>query len=223
MTQKIKIRDSLYILKDSEGNYIFISTSTRRIKKFQVDSLVRDTLEMLDLEKDEECLKGELSLRYNPLDVQDCLQALEREGIVRKYDSNTKIPQRHLKQVLFLDELTSSQEETLELQRKIENSKVAVFGVGGIGTWIVNGLSQIGVGEIRITDPDIIDETNLNRQLFFDSRDIGKFKVDVIKEKLREVNIVAFKKRVEPQQDLEEIVGGCNFLVNWWAQLLCLE
>ena len=48
MTIKLKIKDSLCILKDSEDNYIFISTATRRVKKFQVDSLVKDVIVSLD-------------------------------------------------------------------------------------------------------------------------------------------------------------------------------
>lgn len=70
------------------------------------------------------------------------------------------------------------------------------------------------MGEIRISDPDVVEESNLNRQLFFDFEDVGKYKVDVVKEKLKDANIMSFKKRVEPNQDLEDIIFGCNFLVN---------
>ncbi len=70
------------------------------------------------------------------------------------------------------------------------------------------------MGEIRIIDPDVVDESNLNRQLYFDSSDIGRYKVDVVKEKLKDANIIPFKKRVEPNQNLKEIVSSCNFLVN---------
>jgi molybdopterin/thiamine biosynthesis adenylyltransferase len=213
MSSKLKIKDSLYILRDKEDNYIFISTATRRIKKFQVDSLVKDVISFLDCEQTEQDLIKRLSSKYDSQDINSCLNALEKEGIIRRYKSDLK-KGRHYKQLLFLDELTDSREETLEIQKRIENSKVAVFGVGGIGTWLVNGLYQIGVGEIRITDPDIIEESNLNRQLFFDSGDIGKYKVDVVKEKLRDANIISFKKRVESNSDLEDIVFGCNFLVN---------
>jgi molybdopterin/thiamine biosynthesis adenylyltransferase len=213
MNNKIKIKDSLYILRDTEDNYIFISTATRRIKKFQVDSLVKDVISTLDSEQTEFDLTEKLSSKYNPSDIDTCLNALEQEGILRRYETDLE-KGRHYRQLLFLDELTDSREETLNLQRRIGNSKVAVFGVGGIGTWIVNGLYQIGVGEIRITDPDVIDESNLNRQLYFDSKDIGKYKVDVMKEKLGDAKIIPFKKRVEPNANLEEIVSGCNFLVN---------
>jgi len=210
---RIKIKDSLYILKDQEDNYIFISTATRRVKKFKVDSLVKSVINYLETESSESDLLGKLSLDYNAQDIKRCLQALEKEGIVRRYEEDFGTG-RYYKQILFLDELTNSQKETLELQKRITNSKIAVFGIGGIGTWIVNGLYQIGVGEIRIVDSDVVEETNLNRQLFFDSRDVGSYKVDVIKEKLRDVNITSFKRRIEPQQNLEDIISDCNFLVN---------
>ncbi len=213
MGKKLKIKDSLYILKDSLGNYVFISTATRRIKTFQVDSLVKDIISSLDSEMTEEDLLSKLGVRYTITDINVCLDALEHEGIIRRYEKDLERG-RHYKQLLFLDELTNSREETLELQRKLENSKIAVFGVGGIGTWIVNGLYQIGIGEIRIVDPDTVDETNLNRQLYFCSADIGRYKVDVLKERLIDANIIPFKKRVGPEEDLEEIVSGCNFLVN---------
>jgi molybdopterin/thiamine biosynthesis adenylyltransferase len=213
MGNRLKLKNSLYILRDAEDNYIFISTATRRIKKFQVDPLVKEVIASLDSEQTEQDLIERLSSKYCLQDINSCLNALEKEGIVRKYEFDLE-KGRHYKQLLFLDELTDSREETLELQKRIKNSKVAVFGVGGIGTWIVNGLYQIGVGEIRITDPDVVEESNFNRQLFFDSGDVGKYKVDVVKEKLKDANIIPFKKRVEPNHDLEDIVSGCNFLVN---------
>ena len=213
MTSRLKLKDSSYILRDTQDNYIFISTATRRIKKFQVDSLVKEVISSLDSEQKEKDLTERLASKYSSQDINACLNALEQEGIIRRYESDLENG-RYYKQLLFLDELTDSREETLKLQKRIENSKVVVFGVGGIGTWIVNGLYQIGVGEIRITDPDVVEESNFNRQLFFDSGDVGKYKVDVVKEKLRDAKIVPFKKRVEQNQDLEDIVSGCNFMVN---------
>lgn len=213
MADKLKIKDSIYILRGADNEYVVISTATRRVKRFQIDSLVRDVIGSLESGSLESDLIAKLFPKYRLDDITLCLQALEQEGIIRRYDEDLG-GGRHSKQLLFLDELTSSQEETLELQRRIENSKVAVFGIGGIGTWMVNGLHQIGVGEIRITDPDLVEESNLNRQLFFDSGDIGSFKVDVIKGKLKDANIIPFKKRVSPKEDLEGMVEGCNFLVN---------
>ncbi|MEK6874205.1 MAG: hypothetical protein AABX52_00460 [Nanoarchaeota archaeon] len=76
MINKLKIKDSLYVLRDADDNYIFISTATRRIKKFQVDSLVKEVIKSLDSEQTEQSLTERLSAKYNPLDINDCLNAL---------------------------------------------------------------------------------------------------------------------------------------------------
>lgn len=213
MENKVKIKDSIYVLEEDRDHYSFVFTATRRIKKFAVDSLVKDLISKLDSEQLEKNLINDLSKKYSEKDINSCINSLEKNEILRRYNGE-EINKRYSKQILFIDELTKSWEETLELQKRIETSKIAVFGVGGIGTWIVNGLYQMGVGEIRITDPDIIEESNLNRQLFFDSGDLWKYKTDVIKSKLKDANIIQFKKRVSESEDLEEIIEGCNFLVN---------
>lgn len=146
------------------------------------------------------------------LPLQRCLEALKEEGIIRTY--NGKVEERFARQVSFIDELTSSWDETLRLQKKLRDSTVSVFGIGGIGTWITNGLYQIGIGKLRITDPDYVEESNLNRQLFFDSKDIGRLKVGAIAEKLPDADITTFTKRVSDDEDLTELVKGADFLVN---------
>ena len=209
---KIKIKDSLYLLKESDDFYNVIFTGTRKIKKFKVDELTKEIINFLPSPIEENKLYSKLK-NFEEKNIKSCLNSLEKFGIIRKYNDK-EIPKRYLKQILFIDELTNSWEETLSLQDKITKSKIAVFGVGGIGTWIVNGLYQMGVGEIRITDPDKVSEDNLNRQLFFNSLDIGKYKVDAIKEKIPDANIISFKKRISREESLEEIIKDCTFLVN---------
>lgn len=210
--KKIKIKESLYILRESKDIYDVIFTGTRKIKKFAVDSLVKKIIYSLSKPLSEEILYSSLSNFEKPK-IDSCLDSLENFGIIRRYDEGN-INKRYEKQILFIDELTKSWNETLKLQKKIEDSKIAVFGVGGIGTWIINGLHQMGVGEIRAIDPDKITEDNLNRQLFFNSNDIGKYKVDIIKQKLPDANIKIFKKRISTEESLEEILEGTTFLVN---------
>ncbi|VVB83736.1 SAMP-activating enzyme E1 [uncultured archaeon] len=211
--KKLKLKDSIYILKESDDIYQVIFTATRKIKKFGVDFLVKEIINEIKEGKTEEELFSNLGGKYNWKKINNCLMALEHEGIARRYDE-TQIEKRYSRQISFIDELSDSWEETLSLQKKIRNSTVSVFGVGGIGTWIVNGLYQLGVGEIRISDPDVVEESNLNRQLFFDSRDIGKYKVDAIKDRLPDARILHFKKMVSKEEDLERIVSGSDFLVN---------
>ena len=212
MERKIKLRESIYILEESEEIYQVIFTGTRRIKKFQVDGLVKKIINELNVEQEINLLIDKLSKEYEKQKITKCLESLEHAGILRSY--NPDMNERHSKQLLFIDELTNSWEESINLQRKIEDSVISVFGVGGIGTWIVNGLYQIGVGEIRITDPDTIEKSNLGRQLYFTEKDIGKLKVETIREKLPDANIKAYTEIVSQDGKLEEIIVGSNFLVN---------
>ena len=73
-------------------------------------------------------------------------------------------------------------------QQKIMTSKVCVVGCGGLGNPILTKLVSMGVGNILIIDADIIEESNLHRQQLFDDNDIGKYKVNVLKEKLKKLN-----------------------------------
>ncbi len=68
-------------------------------------------------------------------------------------------------------------------QKKINNSKVLIVGAGGLGCPIIDYLSRAGVGTIGIADFDKINLSNIHRQSLFDSKDIGKYKVDIIKKK----------------------------------------
>ncbi|MGN0489588.1 MAG: ThiF family adenylyltransferase [Ruminococcus sp.] len=75
-----------------------------------------------------------------------------------------------------------------ESMGKIFNSKVAVFGLGGVGGHAVEALVRSGVGTVDIIDNDTVSLTNINRQLFATHKTIGKYKVDVAKERLLEIN-----------------------------------
>lgn len=208
----IKIKDSLHILKNSEDTYSVIFTGTRRVKKFRVDNLVKDTLDVLSAPQENSALYSKLK-NYAKEDVDSCVNSLERFGILRKYE-NIDTKNKYFKQITFIDELTESWDETLRLQDKIVNSKVSVFGIGGIGTWIANGLYQMGIGEIKIVDPDKVSENNINRQLFFNSGDVGRYKVDVIKERLPDAKIKTYKRMISKKESLDDIIRGSDFLVN---------
>ena len=75
-----------------------------------------------------------------------------------------------------------------EGQRKICNSKVFIIGCGALGSMVAMQLAGAGVGTIGIADFDTIDETNLQRQLFFNEDDNGKNKADILEKRIREIN-----------------------------------
>ena len=71
---------------------------------------------------------------------------------------------------------------------KLKNAHVAVFGVGGVGGYAVEALVRSGVGKIDIFDGDTVAVTNLNRQIIATRDTIGKYKVDVMKERALSIN-----------------------------------
>ena len=71
---------------------------------------------------------------------------------------------------------------------KLKNSRVAVFGVGGVGGYALEALVRSGVGEIDLIDSDVVAKTNINRQIIATGDSIGKYKVDVAKERAESIN-----------------------------------
>ena len=71
---------------------------------------------------------------------------------------------------------------------KIAGARVAVFGIGGVGGYTVEALVRSGIGEIDLIDSDTVSLTNLNRQIIATKSSIGKYKVDVMRERIMDIN-----------------------------------
>ncbi len=71
---------------------------------------------------------------------------------------------------------------------KLKNAKVAIFGIGGVGSYVVEGLARAGIGNFILVDNDNVDVTNLNRQIIATQTTIGRAKVQVAKERILEIN-----------------------------------
>jgi len=93
---------------------------------------------------------------------------------------------------------------------KLQKAKVAVFGIGGVGSYVVEGLVRAGVGHLIIVDYDKYDITNINRQLGATHSTIGKYKVDVLKQRCLEINPNIKIEAYRP----DEIEGGETSLVD---------
>ena len=70
---------------------------------------------------------------------------------------------------------------------KLKNAKVAVFGVGGVGGFVAEALARSGVGGLCLVDKDVVDETNVNRQIVALTDTIGMYKTDVMKERIHSI------------------------------------
>ena len=72
--------------------------------------------------------------------------------------------------------------------QKLQQAKVAVFGLGGVGSYVVEGLARSGIGSFTLIDFDKVDVTNINRQIIANINTIGKYKVDIEEQRIHEIN-----------------------------------
>lgn len=75
-----------------------------------------------------------------------------------------------------------------DLMERLKNARVAVFGVGGVGGYVCEALVRSGVGEFDLIDDDKVCLTNINRQIIATRKTVGQYKVDVMKERMLEIN-----------------------------------
>ena len=75
-----------------------------------------------------------------------------------------------------------------EAMEKLASSRVAVFGIGGVGGYTAEALVRSGIGAIDLIDDDKVCLTNINRQIYATRKTIGKYKVDVAAERIAEIN-----------------------------------
>ena len=71
---------------------------------------------------------------------------------------------------------------------KLKNATVAIFGLGGVGSYVLEGLARAGIGNFILVDKDEVDITNINRQIIATHKTIGKPKVEVAKERVLSIN-----------------------------------
>ena len=101
---------------------------------------------------------------------------------------------------------------------KLKNSRVAVFGVGGVGSYVVEALARSGVGTLDLIDNDTVNITNINRQLIALHSTVGRFKVDCAKERIMDINpkarVNVYKKFYLPENAEEFDFSRYDYIVD---------
>ena len=75
-----------------------------------------------------------------------------------------------------------------ETMKRLSRARVAVFGIGGVGGYVCEALVRSGIGAFDLIDDDKVCLTNLNRQIIATRKTVGKYKADVMKERILEIN-----------------------------------
>ena len=106
-------------------------------------------------------------------------------------------------------------EEGLE---KLQKQKIAIFGIGGVGSFVVEGLVRAGIKNFVLIDDDKICLTNINRQIIATRKTVGKYKVDVAKERISEINpdarVETYKEFYMPNSETNIINKNLSYVVD---------
>lgn len=101
---------------------------------------------------------------------------------------------------------------------KLKNKHVAIFGLGGVGSYTLEAIARSGVGNITIVDNDIYSLTNINRQLYATTSTIGKKKVEVARERIKEIsseiNVTAIEKFVLEDNILDIDFSNFDYVID---------
>ncbi len=127
-----------------------------------------------------------------------------------KNNLNKNIIERYSRQIILKD-------IGIIGQKKIINSKVLIVGAGGLGCPVVDALSRAGVGIIGIADDDKVNLSNIHRQTLYSSNDVGKFKVNVVKKKIKIINpyikIITLKQKIT-EKNIFKIIKNFEIIVD---------
>jgi bacteriocin biosynthesis cyclodehydratase domain-containing protein len=218
----------VYLLRPSSGNDI-------RIEK--PDDGERRLLATIDGEHTLEQLQEE----FGRAEVEDVISQLrDLEVVEDAADDERLVPgelERFDRQLRYFSDIGGNDLTPSQCQERLREAKVAVLGVGGLGGWSAWALACTGVGEMWLIDGDVVEISNLNRQILYTEADLGLPKVERAAARLSAFNstmrITADNRRLESQADIAGFIAGSNVVIDaadWpahdierWCNSACFE
>ena len=105
-----------------------------------------------------------------------------------------------------------------EAPELLSEKSVAIFGVGGVGGYVAEALARCGIGKITLFDKDVVDITNINRQIIALTSTVGRYKCDVMKERILDINpsceVVCHNVFYLPENADEYLFDGYDYVID---------
>lgn len=152
-------------------------------------------------------------------DVMEGLNILSAENLIEETPQENLIDldERYYPNINYFSRYMLYNQSAVDIQKKISSSSILLLGLGGSGSNILTLLAGLGPKTIRIVDYDRVARGNLGRQFLYRESDIGKLKVDVAVNSLKEmnstINIEGFNKKIETPEDILEFIDGIDLVI----------
>lgn len=171
-----------------DGVEVSSAISGTRLKISGIPERLKRLMQALDagVQADEACSQLASTAGISEEAVYRLLEQLRIRGAIAVQDPTILGDQPVLydRQVRFFDHFASNTLSGVDFDRRLRQSRVLVVGVGGYGTWLTLLCSRVGIREIVALDPDVIELSNLNRQILYEKADVGQPKIRVASRRL---------------------------------------
>jgi bacteriocin biosynthesis cyclodehydratase domain-containing protein len=208
-TQKLDAPNGdLYLLRPSAGRDIHIE---------EPDEEGRRLLDALDGTR----TRAQLIAEFGEHEVVDLLAQFEELGVVEDASDDDEIDDETMarldRQLRYFSDVTTGPTPS-QCQSRLDEARIAVLGVGGLGGWVALNLACVGIGEMLLVDFDRVELSNLNRQVLYGESDIGHFKAEAAAASLAEFNSsIKLEPRVQKldsEAAVAETIDGYDMVID---------
>ena len=163
----------------------------------------------------------QLQEKFGEEAVGDLISQLQELEIVEDAADDDLVPTAELarfdRQLRYFSDVTAGPPPS-QCQLRLEDARIAVLGVGGLGGWSALSLSCCGIGEMLLVDFDRVELSNLNRQVLYSEADIGRFKAEAAGERLVSFNsrmrLDVMVKRLESEAEIADTIDGYDLVID---------
>lgn len=213
-----RLSPSVSVVPLGVGVVEFFKTNTRQQVRLRTpDDTILHIVNGLDGTKD----ASEIATEHGATSqsVARLLSYLERNGILDNVQPSSDFDAYEVfrRPVSFLQDFSTSHEHLVRMWDALRSARVVVVGLGAVGSWVACYLVQTGVRRLVLVDPDVVELSNLHRQLGYRTSDVGRPKVDALSDALMRYRPDLDIERcpVElSEESLERIEGGVDLVIN---------
>ncbi|MFD9575440.1 HesA/MoeB/ThiF family protein [Streptomyces sp. NPDC059982] len=158
-------------------------------------------------------------------------EALDTDGMVSALGSigaleQTDVPhdfspidlERNSRTIEFLSAEEGGDGNRFEMQARVRDARILLIGTGGLGSWIAYGLAAMGVGSLRLCDPDTVTLSNLNRSILYDEATVGSRKAEAARDRLQafspRLDVDCRIEYVNGPEDVARLADDCDLIIN---------
>lgn len=220
-----KIKDSVDIFLSTDDYIIAYYMNTRQRKSFKVNKECVCLFENIDGVRTGAEIKKIMYEKYgvNPEFVEIVIDKMVENRIITALSKNINILpesylQKYTRQINYFAEFLESEEKGIQAQKKIQESKIVIFGIGAVGGDIALELAMAGVENLVLYDCDAVETADVARHMYFKEEYVGYSKNNALNRELEKINnninVEIIAESMRPNTNVESLIKSATFVVN---------